>query len=624
MVSMIMRSCIVVVLVAACGKVDHGQVQSVQDGSRVLGLVANDDGTYEFKLCDKLDAYPDEVLADTSKCINPLMNADGSAKVFNARPATPSTVGTWLFDGAIALTVATIAGVLSYGVARYLVKTKVIKRLAREKYVVGLEDSYNATIRQLPDGEAEKMATKWKEKRIMVESDGSWQLEQGLREHILGGNKLKKFNKKNDAVEQLLIDLDSELKSGERYTARIAKGLDDMVTEAKQKKPTQLQEPSAEKQTIDEISKENQDALPELQELLEKKMVFDDIRVYLEENERLAKVELSPTVKKYLKGMTLPEYVRKLDDDTSKFLARKIIKNTDDNLGDLGLLTSEELLMRKKNLDNALEVLKKIDTSTLDKDGAEKMGEAIKEVNELIGDYPVADNHARIVEILTDAKSVKGETSNHKTLNQELAKTINLMSSDLKRARKQLRERIKPTTEGSPEKIIAGHEKSVRNIVNNTPNAKKDGKRRLAENAGNNGEANSVDGHQKASFWDRVRGITNYRHDEIVIDKDEVVKDLVEGKDRIVDIKKGKDKLVSHLTGLLAFTGLIFTEDGSRKLPGNKRIAVAKRWHDLTTGDYSSSATRVDDLRRLIDGLAEVSGARVSPEVFYFLLRSGS
>ena len=600
MVSVIMKLCVVVVFIAACGEVDHGQVQSVQDGSRVLGLVANDDGTYEFKLCDKLDAYPDKVLSDTSKCINPLMNADGSAKVFSVVPETPSTTGVRLFDSAIALTIATVAGLLSYGVARYLVKTKVIKRLAREKYVVGLEDSYNATVRQSRGIEGDDLANnKWQEKVIIEQTaDGSWQLKQGLREHILGGNKLKKFNEV-EGIENRLMDFDTELKSGERYTARIAKGLEGLVEEAKEKKPD------------------------DLQDLLEKRMVFEDIRVYLEENRQLAEVELSATVEKYLKGMTLPQYLRQLDDDTSKFIGKKI-KDSDDNLG---LLTSEELVTREKNLEIALEEFKKIDTSTLDNDGTEKTKEAINKVKELIEGYPVADNRDKIVEILADikGKATDGDLEVHETLNQELTKMIGTLAGDWKRVRKQLRERIKPTTEGSPENIIAGYEKSVRKIVNNTSNAKNDGKRRLAE-LSKNSEGNEDSVKKKAPFWDwdRVKGIFNYRHDEIVIDKDKVVKDLVEGKDRIIDIKKGKDKLISHLTGLLTVTGLMSTDAGSRKLPGHKRVAVAKRWHDLTTGDYSSSATEVDDLRQLIDGIAEVCGARVSPEVFYFLLRSGS
>ena len=596
MVSMIIRSCLVFVVIAACGKVEHGQLRAVQDDSRVLGLVANDDGTYEFKLCDKLDAYPAEVLADTSKCINPLMNADGSAKIFSEIPATPSTIGVRLRDGTIALVVAAGVGVLSYGVARYLVKTKVISKLAREKYVVGLEDSFNATLKKLPDSRGDDMARKWQEKSIMVERDGSWQIEPELREHILNGNKLKKFNKKIEGIENRLMDLDTELRSGERYTARIAKELEEMAKEAKQKNPDQSQK------------------------LLEQQMVFDNVRIYLEENRQLTEIELPAKVENYLRGMTLPQYLKQLDDDTRTFFTKKIA-GSDDNLN---LLTSGELLRRQKNLMEAIEGLERFEVSTLDNDGVVRVIKAVEEINELIAQYPVADKRLEITKILNKAKGgtlEAGEGSRLVSNEQKLADLVSTIKGDLKRVRKRFRERVKSTTAGSPENIISGNESSVRKIVNNTDNVKKYNKRRLA--GINSGGDKSIE-HPK-SLGDRLKGIFNYRHDELIVDKDEAVKDLVNGKDTIVDVKRGTDKFIGHLTGLLTFVGMMSTPEGQRKLPGNKKVAVAKRWHDLTGSDYSSSsATQVENLRQLIDGLAKVSGSRVSPEVFYFLLRNGS
>lgn len=627
MVSIIIRSCVVFVVITACGKVEHGQLRAVQDDSRVLGLVANDDGTYEFKLCDKLDAYPTEVLADTSKCINPLMNADGSAKVFGEIPATPSTIGVRLRDGAIALVIAAGVGAMSYGVARYLIKSKVIRELAREKYVVGLEDSFNATLKKFPNGKGDDMAKNWQEKSIMVETDGSWQIKPELREHILNGNKLKKFNKVED-IENKLMDLDTELTSGERYTARIAEGLEGMAEEVKGKNPDQsLPNDMTEEQWkatfeflgIGDIRRAPQNRL---QQLLEQQMVFDNVRIYLEENRRLTEIELPSKVKSYLRGMTLPRYLKQLDDDTRKFFTKKVA-GSDDNLD---LLTSEELVRRRKNLTAVLEGLEKFEVSTLDNDGGVRVIKAVKEIKELIEQYPVVDNRLEITKILNNAKGemsdVGGEGGSRLVSNeQELAGLASTIKGDLKRVRKRFRERVKSTTAGSPENIISGNEASIRKIVNNTGNVKNYNKRLLA---GINDDGDKSIEHQK-SLGDRIKGIFNYRHDELVVDKDEVVKDLVSGKDTIVNIKRGTDKFIGHLTGLLTFAGVMSTPEGQRRLPGNKKIAVAKRWHDLTGSDYSlSSATQVNNLRQLIDGLAKVSGTRVSPEVFYFLLRNDS
>lgn len=600
MVGIVMRFFLVgVVLSAACAKVEHGQVQAVQDGTRVLGLVANSDGTYEFKLCTKLDAYPDEVLADTDKCINPLMNADGSVKVFSSLPETPSTAGVRALDWTIALLVASVVGGTSYFVARYMVTNRVIKQLARKKYVVGLENSYDATLKRLDDSEAKAMKEKWKELRIMEQVDDSWKIEGKLRDHILSGKKLKHFRRDVDEVENKLIDLDMELKSGERYAARLEEGINEMLKEAK--KPDKFDE----------------DRIKELQQ---KNLIFGSIRGYVEENRHLADVQLPAPVNEYLKDMTLPDYLKQLDDEISTFLTKQVADSADN----LKLFTSEELRVRKENLETAVEGFKKFELSALNQEEVDIVKEVIKKVKDLIEKYPVVDERSNIKTALTKAKQrlENVDEDSRYAFGQELIDGIRgEMKADLKRVTKRLRKR--GTDEGSPEKIIEGYGGAVRGLVTNTAYAKTDSKRRLA-NIGDKGD-DASDG-SSTSYWGRVKEIFNYglfgRDKKVVVDEDKVVEALANGQDvRIIDFKRRRDKLVGHLSGVLTFIGATSSPDGSRKLPGNNKIAVAKRWHDLTSDEYSASATQVEDLRQLIDGLAEVSGTRVSPEVFYFLLR---
>ena len=89
-----------------------------------------------------------------------------------------------------------------------------------------------------------------------------------------------------------------------------------------------------------------------------------------------------------------------------------------------------------------------------------------------------------------------------------------------------------------------------------------------------------------------------------------------------VKVEKGIEKLIAQLTGAATFVAIPVTSL-RQKLSGHARVSAASRWGNLT-GSYELTAEgRVSDMRTIIEGIAEATGAKVSEEVFYFMLRSG-
>ena len=90
-----------------------------------------------------------------------------------------------------------------------------------------------------------------------------------------------------------------------------------------------------------------------------------------------------------------------------------------------------------------------------------------------------------------------------------------------------------------------------------------------------------------------------------------------------VIVEKGLEKLFGHVAGVGTFAAFAVPATSLReKLSGHARINVSKHWHNLTGSYDLATAARIDDMHTIIKGLAEATGAKVSDEVFYFLLRS--
>lgn len=87
-------------------------------------------------------------------------------------------------------------------------------------------------------------------------------------------------------------------------------------------------------------------------------------------------------------------------------------------------------------------------------------------------------------------------------------------------------------------------------------------------------------------------------------------------------VEKGLEKLIAHIAGAATFVAIPVTSL-REKLSGHARISAASRWDNLT-GSYELSAEgRIDDMHTIIEGIAGATGAKISDEVFYFMLRSG-
>lgn len=145
----------------------------------------------------------------------------------------------------------------------------------------------------------------------------------------------------------------------------------------------------------------------------------------------------------------------------------------------------------------------------------------------------------------------------------------------------------------------------------------------------------NIDGIKKknifARFADRIRNFRPITKNTFKYRSDGEFKVKVENRDRVVQrlaneeevgiitIEKGVEKLVGHVAAAVAVPFTLM----SRKLPGQAKISVGNRWEDLTGGYSLTTSARVDDMRHIIEGLADATGSKVSDEVFYFLLRSG-
>ena len=108
-----------------------------------------------------------------------------------------------------------------------------------------------------------------------------------------------------------------------------------------------------------------------------------------------------------------------------------------------------------------------------------------------------------------------------------------------------------------------------------------------------------------------------------ITDKEEVIRRLANHEEvGEARVEKGVEKLLGHLAGATTFVAIPITAL-RQKLSGHARVSAASRWGDLT-GSYELTAEgRVDDMRTIIEGIAAATGAKVSDEVFYFMLRSG-
>ena len=247
-------------LASACSEMgDYARTSAVHDGMRALGLALMPDGTYEFKLCEMEEAYTPEVLE--KRCINPLIAEDGLPLVLNELPDHPGTLTARVRNWGLTLVAATAAGLVVYGLGRYIAKGKATSQLTREAYAEGLERSMNVSKTyphfELPEGLKDRLL-----KEVVSEEDmkdfkhvGDEFVERENVEpitHLKFADKIKfksgkqvdlrellenkKLQKKltpeeKREVSELLVELEESLKSGEAYLQTLTKGLEEMNKE---------------------------------------------------------------------------------------------------------------------------------------------------------------------------------------------------------------------------------------------------------------------------------------------------------------------------------------------------------------------------------------------------------
>ena len=182
-------------IIVACGSNDSSyETQAVRDRVRILGLEVQDDGLYRFKLCRIHKEYTPQILAE--ECINPLITADGQEKVFTAIPRKPNTAVAHVRNWGLASFVGITAGIISYRLGRYIVKTKQAREMIGKAMEVRLVGNTDQEI--VGNVDKVRSATNIKlndeEQKLLTEVSE----DKGLLKRI-ANNKIK-----DDDIEQLI------------------------------------------------------------------------------------------------------------------------------------------------------------------------------------------------------------------------------------------------------------------------------------------------------------------------------------------------------------------------------------------------------------------------------------
>lgn len=108
-----------------------------------------------------------------------------------------------------------------------------------------------------------------------------------------------------------------------------------------------------------------------------------------------------------------------------------------------------------------------------------------------------------------------------------------------------------------------------------------------------------------------------------VTNRNEIVGRLADNEEAgEAKVEKGLEKLIAHIAGAATFVTIPVTSL-REKLSGHARISAANRWDNLTGSYELRTEGRIEDMHTIIEGIAEATGAKISDEVFYFMLRSG-
>ena len=636
-----------VLLVNACGAgSDYARTSAVHDGVRALGLVQMPDGTYEFRLCEMAETYTPEVLAE--KCINPLLAADGLPLIFSEIPAQPGMLAAQIWNWGITIAAAAAVGLSFYAIGRHIVKIKAIDKLSREAYSEDLLQSLASSKQyehfKLPERLKARLLTENEDAKLITFAK-EMKLESGktinLRE-LLENKKLQKYKKlqipktlKKGEVREIsesLVELEESLKSGKAYRDTLVEGLDEMndkgITLVDGVLGKIVREDGSGKFMLEDYITEslgkNSPIKDEYHEALQKL----DKQVA----EVLGKEEKS--ISSQQRNIVRLEAAAGLDE------VLKVVEGVGDDAIVAAQKGDEKLLALTKNdlRDRVKELSELIEDGSK---GADEVKEKLTSVRERV-DAAVAawkQQDEEVSSITDDNKVTKSMENFIKTTRREKLKDWNKKT---KKAEKEAQKRFKKAAAFetgakayNDNARQAVHSDTVRGVnseveeMKDAPDNLKNTERGFLKETFTRLRNFKLKNSKIFTYWDddasKLPSYTdaNNKFAVRIANRKEVVDRLAKHEDvGEARVEKGVEKLVSHLAGVATFVAIPITSL-RKKLSGHDQVSAAKRW-DALTGSYELAAEgRVEDMHTIIEGIAKVTGSKVSDEVFYFMLRSG-
>ena len=592
----------------ACGSIngeETAQSKAVRDRSRVLGLSLMGDGTYQFRLCPLHKNYTAAILAN--ECINPLVNEDGTARVFNDVPAKPGTALAKFRNWATAALAGTIAGVLIYKFGRFYVKTKARDRIvgkARLKH-------HQAKIAEAKAGNDFEFVTQLG--ATGVSSVGGKDFSKAIAFADSYGKEVE--GKIEKAIDAVVSVKESVIISPDTFSGTI-KGPLSEARKALQKADSGF--------NLDEN-------LAQRIEALEGEVTSKMVGVSSEKLDGVLKEFESEARAIYKRVQGKADLRLQLSDAEEKSLFAILdtdsvfdaVSNWKHNRAELSLL------------DNEIQEVEKVFLKL--KDGKDELVERLLRIDDVVKTAP--DERAILQlkqDIDTYSKAVKESEDRLKNLdNPDEAKAqLSKAKAQLNRAKAQLTERIKTHNPQKGEDIKAYQEKTGEAIKFDPVAEKIEEFKAEAKHSGGEGlfadglgkVGNGIKGNKIVKGGVKfMSGFPWFGEDTLkysklnkitVTDEDKVVAKLARGDEvKDVEVQKGAEKLSAQVVGISAFLSLPLTA-WSRYLPGHALLSAEKNWTEVTGGH--ATAKRVDDMLTILDGIAQATDAKVSQEALIF------
>ena len=581
---------ICVCAVAGCEQSDYS-LESVQDGKRVLGIHVNGDGEYEFALCPKeAFTFTESAFIDYTQCLNPLVGSDGAPKTFSALPDKPNTLATKIQTGAIITATAIVAAGVAYWIGRYFTTIKAGKALGSDLFVERMDLALGA-----------------------LRGMDNLKIPPRLGKRVLNEEGLLK--------EEIRIALKHD------YTLKTLKLRDGTIL-------------TDQKAINDEIVSWGTTKTDLVRDIgnLHKKTTFDEKPWGRELADSLSEGgDIGPVVK--AEGMTKELYdtlhsnnlvVREVDG--SFRFEEKII----DKIRRYEALTAKEF-KQFKEVTSALSARKKLVTKI--KKSPKITSEELNKTDEALagldgGAADAAKENDPLI-ALVKTSGIGGD---------DIEKIDDLLVSELRDLRRYLKDIRAHTGDKSTRKALKDLQKKVDQEIKSSSYlyAMKDTVRRKhAIKKGINGDvgyaresilSSSEVAGKEASMMSRLaatlRDTFKYKNAEgkfttTVQNHDELVASLAKGEQfGKVRVDSGALKATTHLAGAGVFLSLATFKRNI--LPKYSLLEASKYW-DALVGEMSpTKGVHTSDLYSVIKGLAIATESKVSDEVQYFFLHTGT